>query len=84
MMLRAGLCYRWWWLGLNDIEVEGEFVWPVSGPATYTYWDVEYEEPYPGKLATGQVQAGPLEVQDHFRGSQYVADAGCLMPSIKT
>merc|ERR1719264_1040673 len=39
--------FRWWWLGLNDIQVEGEFVWPVSGPATFTYWDVEYEEPYP-------------------------------------
>ena len=46
---------RWWWLGLNDIAVEGEFVWPVSGPATFTYWDVEYEEPYPGKLAAQSV-----------------------------
>ena len=30
------------------MEVEGEFVWTVSGPANYTYWDVEFEEPYPG------------------------------------
>merc|ERR1711936_1088672 len=29
------------------LEVEGEFVWTVSGPANYTYWDVEFEEPYP-------------------------------------
>ena len=40
--------FIWWWTGLNDMEVEGEFVWTVSGPANYTYWDVEFEEPYPG------------------------------------
>ena len=38
----------WWWIGLNDRETEGEFVWPVNGPANYTYWDVELDEPYPG------------------------------------
>merc|ERR1711936_1430908 len=32
---------------LGQVEEEGEFVWTVSGPANYTYWDVEFEEPYP-------------------------------------
>ena len=39
----------WWWIGLNDKETEGEFVWPVNGPANYTYWDVENDSPYPGE-----------------------------------
>jgi len=38
--------YVWWWIGLNDIEEEGKFVWPVNGPANYTHWDEEYGEPY--------------------------------------
>ena len=45
--------FIWWWTGLNDMEVEGEFVWTVSGPANYTYWDVEVEEPYPGNSLSG-------------------------------
>ena len=39
----------WWWIGLNDRQTEGEFVWPVNGPANYTYWDVEMDSPYPGE-----------------------------------
>lgn len=26
------------WIGLNDIEVEGEFVWMNGEPVTYTHW----------------------------------------------
>ena len=40
--------YVYWWIGLNDMETEGEFKWPVAGPAEFTNWDVEYGEPYPG------------------------------------
>ena len=40
--------YVWWWIGLNDIEEEGNFVWLVNGPANYTWWDVDYGEPYEG------------------------------------
>ena len=40
--------FIWWWLGLSDREVEGEWVWPVAGRANLTYWDVDYEEPLPG------------------------------------
>ena len=40
----------WWWIGLNDLEVADQFVWPYNGAANYTWWDVEYGEPYPGKL----------------------------------
>ena len=39
----------WWWIGLNDREMEGEFVWPVNGPANFTNWDVEMDAPFPGK-----------------------------------
>ena len=46
--------FIWWWLGLNDLQVEGEFVWPVEGQATLTYWDVDFEEPLPGS----EVQTG--------------------------
>ena len=38
----------WWWIGLNDKETEGQFVWPVNGPTNYTNWDVEMEAPFPG------------------------------------
>ena len=44
--------YVWWWIGLNDIEEEGKYVWPVNGPANYTFWDVDYGEPYEGKTLT--------------------------------
>ena len=40
--------FIWYWIGLNDMVNEGEWVWPVHGLANYTYWDVEYDEPYPG------------------------------------
>ena len=30
--------YAFWWIGLNDVETEGEFVWPVYGPANFTWW----------------------------------------------
>jgi len=39
--------FIWYWIGLNDMVNEGEWVWPVHGLANYTYWDVEYDEPYP-------------------------------------
>ena len=44
--------FIWWWLGLTDQEVEGQWVWPVAGQASLTYWDVDYEEPLPGKQKT--------------------------------
>ena len=28
-----------WWIGLNDLAVEGTFVWPDGSPATYTNWN---------------------------------------------
>ena len=40
----------WWWIGLNDLEVADQFVWPYNGAANYTWWDVEYGEPYPGEI----------------------------------
>merc|ERR1712066_751027 len=40
--------YLYWWIGLNDVAKEGDFVWPQAmAPANYTNWDVEYGEPYP-------------------------------------
>ena len=38
----------WYWIGLNDMESEDEWVWPVHGPANFTYWDTEFDEPLPG------------------------------------
>ena len=43
--------YQWWWIGLNDAEEADRFVWPENGPANFTWWDVDYGEPYEGKLA---------------------------------
>ena len=37
--------WAYWWIGLNDLETEGEFVWPVYGPANFTWWDDYYGEP---------------------------------------
>ena len=42
----------WYWMGLNDRDEEGVWVWPSGTPAEYTNWDVEFEEPYPGKTLT--------------------------------
>ena len=42
----------WYWMGLNDRDEEGVWVWPSGTPAEYTNWDVEFEEPYPGKTTT--------------------------------
>merc|ERR1711892_1092335 len=37
-----------WWIGLNDIEEEGDFVWPISGVvANYTNWFEVFDESYP-------------------------------------
>ena len=47
----------WWWIGLNDLEVADQFVWPYNGAANYTWWDVEYGEPYPGKFIRPSLQA---------------------------
>ena len=41
--------FIWYWLGLNDIAEEGQWVWPSGAAAEFTYWDTEYEEPYPGQ-----------------------------------
>ena len=41
--------FIWYWLGLNDIAEEGQWVWPSGATAEFTYWDVELEEPYPGQ-----------------------------------
>ena len=49
--------YQWWWIGLNDAEEADKFVWPVNGPANFTWWDVDYGEPYEGAL-----QANPLKI----------------------
>merc|ERR1711892_469538 len=44
--------YVFWWIGLNDLEKEGDFVWPISGAvANYTNWKdgfiVDFDEPAP-------------------------------------
>ena len=59
--------FIWWWLGLNDREVEGEFVWPVAGRATLTYWDVDYEEPLPGNEGDMGVGSGGEIIRSSFR-----------------
>ena len=64
--------FIWWWLGLNDLQVEGEFVWPVAGEATLTYWDVDYEEPLPGKHE-GQT-GGDGDGVDGGDGGQIILD----------
>ena len=40
--------FIWYWLGLNDIAEEGQWVWPSGTVAEFTFWDTEMEEPYPG------------------------------------
>ena len=45
----------WWWIGLNDKETEGEFVWPVNGPSNYTFWDVDMDAPFPGDLFSSEL-----------------------------
>jgi hypothetical protein len=42
--------YIYWWIGLNDIQTEGEFVWPSGNAADFTNWDTDYNEPYPGNI----------------------------------
>ena len=42
--------YVWWWIGLNDLEVADEWVWPYNGLANFTWWDLDYNEPYPGEF----------------------------------
>jgi len=37
----------YWWIALNDVAAEGEYVWPVGGSANYTNWNVDYGEPFP-------------------------------------
>ena len=41
--------FIWYWLGLNDIAEEGQWVWPSGTVAEFTFWDTEMEEPYPGQ-----------------------------------
>ncbi len=28
-----------WWLGLSDVDTEGQFVWVTGEPLTFTNWD---------------------------------------------
>jgi C-type mannose receptor len=29
---------EWWWIGLNDVAVEGTFAWVDGAPMTFTRW----------------------------------------------
>ena len=31
-------CLTWWWSGLTDLDDNGLWEWPESGPANYTNW----------------------------------------------
>ena len=39
--------FIWYWLGLNDIQEEGQWVWPSGSQTNFTYWWPG--EPFPGQ-----------------------------------
>ena len=70
--------YIYWWIGLNDIENEGEFAWPSGNAADFTNWDTDYNEPYPGKILKQFLKSS--HKNDYFRPQQRVQlrpDAVC-------
>jgi Ca2+-binding RTX toxin-like protein len=70
------------WIGMNDRETEGVWVWSSGEPVTYTNWSVGEPNDYRGIVPSGEDAAAmnfQVYVPDNVAWNDWPEDYGCLL-----